>query len=135
MIKFRGKEVVIPDIGVKWIPTAIASIELANKKFTCEMLVDSGADITLIPRKFGEQLGLTFDKVEVKEVRGIGEGVVPYVVRKVKLIIGKYTFPVRIGWALIEEVPFILGRLDIFDKFDIEFRQHSRLTIFRVAKM
>lgn len=134
MIGFKGKEVYLPSIGLKWIPTAIVTLSTDNNKFTCEMLVDSGADITLIPRKFGEELGLNFKEDEVKEIRGIGEGTVPYIISKLKMTIGKYTFPVRIGWALIEEIPFILGRLDVFDKFNIEFKQSSRITIFRVAK-
>jgi len=35
--------------------------------------------------------------------------------------IGEQEVNTRIGWALVEEVPFLLGRLDIFDKFDIKF--------------
>jgi hypothetical protein len=31
--------------------------------------------------------------------------------------------PVRVGWALIEDVPLILGRLDIFHALAIEFRE------------
>jgi stage V sporulation protein SpoVS len=130
MIKFKGKKVYIPDVGIKWIPTAVVSIRVGNKKYICEMLVDSGADITLIPRKFGEELGLIFKEDEVKEIRGIGEGAVPYIVRQLRIAIGRYTFPARIGWVLIEEIPFILGRLDVFDKFNIEFKQSSRITIF-----
>lgn len=33
--------------------------------------------------------------------------------------------------ALIEDVPYILGREDVFDKFDIEFKQKNKKIIFK----
>ena len=42
---------------------------------------------------------------------------------QVKLGIEMIEIPVRIGWALIEEVPLLLGRLDVFGHFAVEFRE------------
>ena len=50
------------------------------------------------------------------EIQGIGEGTVPYVLSQVRFQIEGTEVSARIGWALIEEVPFILGRLDIFQR-------------------
>ncbi len=41
---------------------------------------------------------------------------------------------VRIGWSLREDVPFILGRLDVFDKFHIEFREDENVVVFQLVK-
>jgi len=57
------------------------------------------------------------------EVQGIGEGSVPYVLGQVRFQIENLEIPARIGWALVEEVPFILGRLDVFKTLAIEFRE------------
>ena len=51
----------------------------------------------------------------------------------VRMNLSPAVFSVRIGWALIEEVPFVLGRLDVFEIFDIEFKQSSRTAVFRTA--
>lgn len=37
---------------------------------------------------------------------------------------------IRIAWALVDTVPLILGRIDIFEKFHIEFREDKGVVIF-----
>lgn len=130
-IRFSGKELNIPEVGILWIPTAKLELISNETIYLCEMIVDSGADITLIPRSLGEFFGFTFERESIREIRGIGEGTIPYVIKTMNIKIGKYEIQVRIGMALIEEVPLILGRLDVFDAFNIEFRQKDRVTIFR----
>jgi hypothetical protein len=97
------------------------------------MLLDSGADISFIPYSVGEAIGLNLDPANRSEVEGIGEGTVPYILSYVKLAIGDVEFPARIGWALIEEVPLLLGRLDVFQKFSIEFREFENKIIVNPA--
>lgn len=130
-IRFKGKELQIPEIGQFWIPTAKVELISEKRNYLCEMIVDSGADITLVPRSLGEFLGLSFQGEKIREIRGIGEGTIPYVIKTVETKIGNFKFESRIGVTLIEEVPLILGRLDIFDNFNIEFRQKEKITIFR----
>lgn len=93
------------------------------------MLLDSGADISFIPYSIGETIGLEFDISNRSEVEGIGEGTVPYILSHVKLPIGDVEIPARVGWALIEEVPLLLGRLDVFQKFSVEFREFENKII------
>ncbi len=45
--------------------------------------------------------------------------------------IGNREFEARVAWALEENVPPLLGRTDVFEEFDIRFRQRSRITEFR----
>ena len=87
------------------------------------MLLDSGADLSLIPYAVGAAIGLEPDLGQLSEVQGVGQGSVPYILSQVKLSIEGHEVPVRVGWALIEEVPFLLGRLDVFEHFAVEFRQ------------
>jgi len=133
-IVFKGKKIQISKTEILWIPMANVEIISTERKYSCEMLVDSGADITLIPRSLGEFLGLSFEGKKILELRGIGEGAIPYVIEKIKIKIGKYEFESRIGISMVEEIPLILGRLDIFDNFNIEFKQKGGVTIFRKAK-
>jgi hypothetical protein len=130
-IRFKGKKVRTPEIGEIWIPTAEIELITDKKNYFCEMIVDSGADITLVPRSLGEFLGFSFAKEKIREIRVIGEQAIPYIIRSINIKIGKYLFKSRIGIALIEEIPLILGRLDVFDHFDIELKQNSKVTVFK----
>lgn len=92
--------------------------------------VDSGADITLLPRSLGELLGFHVkDPSEIKEIQGIGERGIPFVLRRIKITFNEETIEARIAWSLIEGVPPLLGRLDIFKIFTIIFFK-ERVTIF-----
>lgn len=119
----RRKSQFLGEIHKPIIPVIIKGPKRRVKIF---MLLDSGADLSLIPYSVGTAIGLTAEMENRNEVQGIGEGTVPYILSEVNLIVGNVEFPARIGWALIEEVPFILGRLDFFQKFSIEFREFEK---------
>jgi len=111
----------------------IAKVTLVNKRNRIPQIfyVDSGADITLVPRSVGEVLGLSNpDPSEITDIKGIGEKGVPMVLRNVTIQLGSFNIESRIGWALIEDVPLLLGREDFFRYFDIIFSKNKK-TIFR----
>jgi hypothetical protein len=91
--------------------------------------VDSGADYTLIPYRMGRFLGLEKIASEVKEIGGIG-GVIAARFAVVSMKIEEYQFDCTIARAQIERVPFLLGRENIFENFDITFQQRNKKTIF-----
>ena len=123
MIEFRFEKRNTKRLGQILKPIIPVSIIGPKRNLNIFMLLDSGADLSLIPYSVGETIGLELDIENRSEVQGIGEGSVPYILTTVKLKIEEVEIPIRMGWALIEEVPFILGRLDIFQKFSIEFRE------------
>lgn len=91
--------------------------------------VDSGADYTLVPYRMGRFLGLEIGASEVKEIGGIG-GVIGVRFAKIPMKIGVYKFDCSIAWAQVEHVPFLLGREDVFEHFDITFQQRKKKLIF-----
>jgi hypothetical protein len=114
-----------------------AFVELENDETSIgeyPMLIDSGVDVTLIPRVTEERLALKPpNENEVKSLGGIAGGV-PVAYRTIDLKIENIKFPVRIAWSQIEDVPPVLGRVDVFDKFDIEFKQSERKIIFKIRE-
>lgn len=104
-----------------------------NRSVNIRMLLDSDADISLIPYSVGEIIGLKPDLANRREVHGIGEGSISYILSTVKIIIQDFECLIRIGWALIEEVPFILGRLDFFRYMSIEFKEFENRIILKQA--
>lgn len=110
----------------------VKAILIHKKNIVPEIFyVDSGADLTLIPRSVGEILELNNPKPsEIVDIKGIGEKGVPMVIREVTLSLGDFKTRVRIGWTLIEDVPLLLGREDVFRFFDIIFSNNKK-TIFK----
>jgi len=111
----------------------VASIEFRSKDgvwIELRPYIDSGADITLIPLTFGRLLGLELKKEEIKHLRGVGGAGVPVVITEVDTRIGDAEFPVRVAWVLEDDLPPLLGRVDIFDRFTITFDQRKEIVIF-----
>lgn len=99
-----------------------------------EAYIDSGADITLIPLSLGKLLGFEFGKDNIKELSGISEGKISVIIKKVPLRLGDIELNIRVAWALIEEVPALLGRLDVFDRFRIIFDEKKKKIFFNLNK-
>ena len=87
--------------------------------------LDSGADITLLPLSFAKVLGIKIEDEEVKEIRGIGDSAVSVIIKEVEIKIVDVKLKVNVGIALIEEVPYLVGRKDIFNKFKITFEEYN----------
>ena len=112
----------------------VASVEFKSKNdewIELRPYIDSGADITLIPLSFGRLLGLELRKEDIKHLRGVGGAEVPVVITKVDVMIDDIEFPISVAWSLEEDIPPLLGRTDIFDRFVITFDQYNEIAIFK----
>lgn len=121
--QLRSGEVIFRPVAKIYLP------RFENEWIAQYFYVDSGADYTLIPYQMGKFLGLEKIASEVKEIGGIG-GVIGVRFALVPLRIGTHQFNCTIAWAQIEHVPFLLGRKNIFEHFDITFCQRKKKTIF-----
>jgi hypothetical protein len=111
----------------------VADVILLNRRHVLEaaMYIDSGADLTMLPMGAGLALGFHQRAGEtIYEIRGVSGGGVPYLIRRIMIEMDGMRIPVRVAWALIEEVPFLLGRLDIFRRFEITFREAAGIITF-----
>jgi len=105
----------------------------SNRWLEYFLYIDSGADVTLIPHSAGLDLGLTLEDKTVQEIGGI-RGSVPVVYVKNKIRLGNHELDTEIGWALVEEVPPLLGRRDVFDVFHVNFKQDHQVVEFTPSK-
>ena len=115
-----------------WSPDYEVELQTEGIKKKVEMLVDSGADISLIPLWLGKELGFQLTRGEIVEsADGIG-GSVDYLIRRLDCKInGNLITDVPIAWVLDEGCDdIILGREVIFDAFDIEFKQADETILF-----
>jgi len=111
----------------------IASVKFKSKENTwikLHLYIDSGADITIIPLSFGRLLGLELKKEDIKQLTGVGGTSIPVVITEVEIKINDIAFPINVAWALEEDIPPLLGRTSVFDKFVITFDQTKKIIIF-----
>jgi hypothetical protein len=102
----------------------VADVVLEKDEFRVEvpMYIDSGADVSVILFRFGKALGFKQEEKDIiRELKGISGAGIPYILREITLILNGESLKVRIAWALVEKVPILMGRLDIFGKFHIIF--------------
>ena len=49
--------------------------------------------------------------------------------------LGEYIFKVKIAWSQLEEVPLLLGRLGVFDRFDVTLKQNDKKVLFEWVRV
>jgi len=115
----------------EWQPKYDVTLKLKSER-SLKMLVDSGADFSLIPKQLGIDLGYELAIGElVNQAEGVG-GHVDYVLRQIEIQIDTHTLTIPIAWIqteLCEDI--ILGREVVFDLFDIEFKQAEEKILFK----
>jgi hypothetical protein len=92
------------------------------------MYLDSGADITLLPKSVGDSLKFEVTD-DIKEMKGVLDVPVPIILKNIDVKLCNIEFSIRVAWSMIEEVPLLLGRMDVFDKFEIVFMQKEKKVV------
>jgi hypothetical protein len=108
-----------------WNPLYPVTLTTSVKQKEMSMIVDSGAEISLVSREIGDLLGFTVSLGEELETgEGVG-GEIEYVIRSLDLTIDDHTFKAPIAWILTENTnaPLLLGREVVFELFNIKFVQ------------
>ena len=133
-IAFKYKIVKRPD-GTEVKTPSIPVLFNGKEKFETIALIDSGADISAMPKAIAEILGLDLngkktlaygiggqvESVETKVSMTVQKGHENYVFQiPIKIILGDYDFPV------------LLGRLGFFDKFIILFNQSKEKVYLKI---
>lgn len=131
MIRFHYRKESSIITGTVLRPVADIILQCGRFKVEAAMYIDSGADITMIPLELGKALGFKQNpNDEIQEIKGVSGSGVPYILKKAILIINGKRLNIHLAWSLIEEVPLLLGRMDIFDKFKITFHEKQELITF-----
>ncbi len=95
--------------------------------------IDSGADISIAPKSFGEVLKLDLLQ-NLSEVKGIGDARIPISIHKVDMKINGKPVEVKLAIALIDKIPYLLGRADVFKNYSILFRESMKKIFFEDEK-
>ncbi len=84
-------------------------------------LFDTGADITSLPASAAEKLGIDLDKCPKEPMTGYEGTTISVYKSQIKIRFNKKSFTIPCVFHPNEEVPILLGRAGILDKFIIVF--------------
>ena len=96
------------------------------------MVVDSGADFTILPRYLSEDLEISLEHDCIKDTTaGVGGEQAIYLCKeRIKAKLGHYERNVPLAFFDSNEVPALLGRLGFLEKFNTEFLK-SHVVVFK----
>jgi hypothetical protein len=97
-------------------------------------VLDSGADFTSLPESLAEDLGVHLASCPLEGVRGIEGRILPARVGTVVLAFGKELIAVRCHFLKSKNAPYILGRMDVFSRFNIYFNNKARKVVFTAIR-
>lgn len=113
-------EPIIP-IGI-WTPNGLKLYDF---------LVDSGADLTLLPKGLSSGLGINLKRCSISQTQGVEGGGIKIYHSKIKICIGQWNHTIRCAFAEHDQIPPLLGRLDVFSKYNITFHAGKNCIIFQ----
>ncbi len=131
MISFPFVEFFSENLGIVKRPFAKVKLITSDSEVILPMLIDSGADVSIISYERGLKLGFKLSQDEKIYTLGGISGGISVVYRNLQMEIGELIFDAKVAWSLAEDVAEILGRLNVFEIFDIELKQAEKLVIFK----
>ncbi len=115
-----------------WQPNYHVKLKHRDVEISTTMLVDSGAELSLISFKLGQDLGFALADAESSLLAETVGGRVEYVIRNVEMTIDGHGFIAPVAWLQTNTggEQLLLGREVVFDRFNIEFRQAEEQVLF-----
>lgn len=89
------------------------------------MVVDTGADYTLLPRFLTEELGINLKRdCKVIETQGVGGTSRTYLLKKkISVRLGDYKREIPVGFLNNDYIPPLLGRQEFLETFKVVFEK------------
>lgn len=120
-----------PILGNIYRPVAQAQFfnERKNRWYEIWLIVDTGADYTLLPKYFAKRLGVDLGKdCQTFSTAGIGGSEKVYLAQAVKVKLGSWDRTIPIGFLDRDEIPPLLGRHQFLETFEALFSTNHSLT-------
>lgn len=117
--------------GRVWVPFAHLELQGTDGRFQAFALqIDSGATVSLLRRSVAELLGFRLESGQRIDVTGVGGSKTTAFVHELQTRLDDkwplFTIPFAI--SSVESVPNLLGRLGVFDQFQVDFDASLRET-------
>lgn len=131
-LTFKFEKVISKIFGTIYRPVAAVEFQSQKSKEWLEvkMVVDSGADYTLLPDTLMKRLEIDPRKdCKLFETRGVGGAANIYLCKKnLNVRLGDQGFRIPVGFLRGKDIPPLLGRHKFMEKIKTTFHRHN--TIF-----
>ena len=119
------------NFGNAWVPIAIMQLQSSRGRYrSFQGILDSGSVVTLLRKSAADELGLTWDAGRPISLTNVGGGQTEAYVHELNMRFSadetSVLAPVAI--AASERVPILIGRLGVFDRFEITIDPTRRET-------
>lgn len=89
------------------------------------MLVDTGADYTLLPKFYAEDLGINLERESVPYTTlGVGGSETVYLLKELRAKLGRWEFSPPVGFLERDNIPPLLGRQRGLEDFKLTLQRH-----------
>jgi predicted aspartyl protease len=92
-----------------------------------QMLVDTGADYTILPKYIATLLGIDLTNAPVMNTQGLNGLQKVYFLEKLRLKIGSAEREVPVGFVPLAKAPSLLGRHACLETFGVFFEYNRRI--------
>ena len=87
-----------------------------------QMVIDTGADYSLLPKFMAEKLGISLKKdCRIFHTRGVGGAEKVYFLPKTKVKLGHWERIIPVGFLDKDNIPPLLGRQKFLETFEVLF--------------
>ena len=129
-LKFTFEKSSSQIFGSVWRP--IAKVGFWSRKIRgwvdIIMIIDTGADYTILPRFYAFDLGISLHKdCETYQTFGIGGSEKVYLLRNAKVKLGKWGRFVPVGFLDRDDIPPLLGRQEFLEIFKVTLANHAAI--------
>lgn len=111
-------------LGKIYRPYAIILVfsKLTYKWLPVEMVVDSGADYTLFPKRYAQILGIDLNlECQAETTLGVGGAETVYQYNGLPIKIDNWKQEIPVGFLERDDIPSLLGRLECLEKLRLTF--------------
>lgn len=128
--EFRGKSI----FGKIYRPVAKTSFQspFALEWINIWLVVDTGADFTILPKYFAYSLKISLENDCLKDItEGVGgEQTIYFFKKTIKVKLGNISREIPMAFFDTDELPGLLGRLGFLETIDTEFLK-SHTVVFK----
>lgn len=111
--------------------TVLIFSKLTKKWLPVEMVVDSGADYTLLPKRYAQLLGIDLNlECQAETTLGVGGSETVYQYKGLPIKINNWEQEVPVGFLERDDVPSLLGRLECLEKLKLTLV--DKITVFEL---
>jgi hypothetical protein len=107
-------------------PYATVLVQGKSRKWvSVEMVVDSGADYTLLPATYAELLGIDLAACVPATTSGVGGSEIVHLYKSLDVRLGDWRAKVPVGFLDRDDVPALLGRLRFMEALEVVFKDFT----------